>query len=286
MTSILEKNLNQLLSVEYIFVDDGSADNTLDELKKLKKQDDRVHFISFSRNFGKEAAMLAGLKEARGRYVVLLDVDLQHPPSLIPQMYEVLLEGKCDCVAARRNRKGDSPFLSFLVRRFYRVITSLTEMEMVDGVGDFRLMTRPYVDAVLSLEERNRFSKGIYPWIGFKLKLIEYENIKRTAGQTKWSLGKLLAYSVDGIISFSTKLLRLASFVGVLSFLVSLVLLVLLVLRKLAWGVQVDGWTTIVCLVVLFGGFVLLAIGVLGEYISKIYIEVKRRPSYIVKEKE
>jgi glycosyltransferase involved in cell wall biosynthesis len=271
---------------ECIFVDDGSKDNTMEVLRNLAAQDSRVHYISFSRNFGKEAAMLAGLRAARGEYIAMLDADLQHPPSLIPKMYEAISSGECDCAAAIRTRKGDSPARTFFARCFYRLTKKLSGIEIIDGAGDFRLMTRRYVEAIISLAERNRFSKGIYPWIGFKTKWIEYENVERAAGNTKWSMSALFAYSLDGIIAFSTKLLGLASIAGILSFGISLLLFVLLVIRKLFWGVSVDGWTTIVCFIVLFGGLILMGIGILGQYLAKIYTEVKQRPHYIVKEEK
>jgi glycosyltransferase involved in cell wall biosynthesis len=269
---------------EIIFVDDGSKDNTLSILRWLANQDERMHYISFSRNFGKEAAMLAGLQAAHGEYIVILDADLQHPPSLIPLMLEEIKGGGYDCIAAKRTRKGDPLLRSFFARCFYRVLSNLTGTEATDGVGDFRLMTKTYVNAILLLEERNRFSKGIYPWIGFKTKIIEYENVSRIAGKTKWSFFKLLSYSLDGIIAFSTKLLSFASLLGIISFFLSIVLFILFVIRKLYFGVPVDGWTGIVCLIVFFGGIILLSIGVLGQYIAKMYTEIKRRPHFIVKE--
>jgi glycosyltransferase involved in cell wall biosynthesis len=272
--------------IEFIFVDDGSKDNTLSVLRNLAAQDSRVHYISFSRNFGKEAAMLAGLQAARGEYAAMLDADLQHPPSLIPQMYEAIISGEYDCAAAIRTRKGDSPVRTFFARCFYRLTKKLSGIEIIDGAGDFRLMTRRYVEAIISLAERSRFSKGIYPWVGFKTKWIKYENVDRVAGNTKWSMSALFAYSLDGIIAFSTKLLGLASIAGILSFGISLLLFVLLVIRKLFWGVSVDGWTTIVCFIVLFGGLILMGIGILGQYLAKIYTEVKQRPHYIVKEEK
>jgi len=269
---------------ELIFIDDGSRDNTLNLLHRLVNQDKRVHYISFSRNFGKEAAMFAGLQAARGEYIVLLDADLQHPPSLIPQMLEQIKGGEYDCIAAKRTRKGDPPLRSFFSKYFYRVLSILTGIETTDGVGDFRLMTKTYVDAILQLEERNRFSKGIYPWIGFKTKSIEYENVARIAGATKWSFFKLFSYSLDGIIAFSTKLLSFASLIGIISFFLSFVLFILFVIRKIFFDVPVDGWTGIVCLIVFFSGVILLSIGILGQYIAKMYTEIKHRPHFIIKE--
>jgi glycosyltransferase involved in cell wall biosynthesis len=228
--------------------------------------------------------MLAGLQSARGEYVVILDADLQHPPLMIPKMLEAARSGDVDCVAAKRTRSGDTPFHSLCASLFYRVMSKLTDMEIIDGIGDFRLMSRRYVEAILSLKERIRFSKGFFPWIGFKVECIEYENVQLITGNTKWPFGKLLAYSIDGITAFSSKLLHLASVLGVLFFILSFVLLILLVTRKLIWEVQIDGWTTIVCLIVFFGGIILLTIGIIGEYLGKIYTEVKQRPHYIVRE--
>jgi glycosyltransferase involved in cell wall biosynthesis len=270
--------------IEFIFVDDGSKDKTLEILRQLAAKDNQVHYISFSRNFGKEAAMLAGLQSARGDHIVILDADLQHPPNLIPKMLELVQSDNIDCVAAKRTRSGDAPFRSLCAALFYRVMSKLTDMEMIDGIGDFRLMSRQYVNAILALQERIRFSKGFYPWVGFKVKCVEYENVQRIAGGTKWSFRKLLAYSIDGITAFSSKLLHVASILGILFFSLSLVLLILLIVRKILWGVQVNGWTTIVCLIVFFGGIILLTIGIIGEYLGKIYTEVKQRPHYIVRE--
>jgi glycosyltransferase involved in cell wall biosynthesis len=269
---------------EYVFVDDGSKDKTVEILRQLAAKDNRVHYISFSRNFGKEAAMLAGLQSTRGEFVAILDADLQHPPALIPKMLEIVQSGNADCVAAKRTRSGDAPFNSLCAALFYRIISKLTGMEITDGIGDFRLMSRQYVNAILSLNERVRFSKGFFPWVGFKVECVEYENVQRIAGNTKWPFRKLLAYSIDGITAFSSKLLHVASILGVLFFSLSFLLFILLVIRKLAWGVQVDGWTTIVCLIVFFGGIILLTIGIIGEYLGKIYTEVKQRPHYIIRE--
>jgi len=270
--------------VEFIFIDDGSKDNTLGILRELGNKDNHVHYVSFSRNFGKEAAMFAGLQTAKGKYAVILDADLQHPPSMIPQMLETIINEKYDCIVAKRNRKGDPLLRSFFAKCFYRIISVLAGIEVIDGAGDFRLMTDVYVKAILKLEERNRFSKGIYPWIGFRTKYIEYENVERTIGATKWSFFKLFSYSLDGITAFSTKLLSLASIMGIFSFCVSIALFILLVMRKLFWGVSVDGWTTIVCLIIFFSGLILLSIGILGHYNAKMYTEIKQRPQYIVKE--
>ena len=271
-------------SFEFVFVDDGSKDATLQILRQLANNDSRVHFVSFSRNFGKEAAMLAGLRAAHGRYVLILDADLQHPPSLIPQMLEMIVSGQYDCIVAKRTRKGDPPLRSLFAGSFYRIFSKLVDAQIADGIGDFRLMTNAYVDAILQLEERNRFSKGIYPWIGFRTGCIEYENVKRAAGITKWSFFKLVFYSMDGIIAFSTKLLSFVSIIGLLSFFLAIVLFILFILRKLIVGVSVDGFTSIICLIVFFSGIILLSIGITGQYMAKIYTEVKQRPHYIIRE--
>jgi glycosyltransferase involved in cell wall biosynthesis len=269
---------------EIIFVDDGSVDNTLNILRQLTERDIRIHYISFSRNFGKEAAMLAGLQAAQGEYVSMLDADLQHPPSLIPQMLEMIVSEQYDCIAAKRTRKGDPPLHSFFARSFYRIFSKFVNAQISDGIGDFRLMTNAYVNAILQLKERNRFSKGIYPWIGFKTGCIEYENVKRASGITKWSFLKLFFYSLDGIIAFSTKLLSFVSIMGLISFFLAIALFILFILRKIIFGVSVDGFTSIICLIVFFSGIILLSIGITGQYIAKIYTEVKRRPHYIIRE--
>jgi glycosyltransferase involved in cell wall biosynthesis len=281
-TSKILAQLNQ--TVEFIFVDDGSEDKTLEILRQLSSKDNQVHYISFSRNFGKEAAMLAGLESAQGKYVAMLDADLQHPPSLIPEMLKEITNEEYDCVVAKRTRKGDPILRTFFAKIFYCIISKLAGIKIPNGAGDFRLMTNAYVKAILKLEERNRFSKGIYPWIGFKTKYIEYENVERMAGVTKWSFFKLFSYSLDGITAFSTKLLSFAVIMGIISFFASIIIFITAIMRKLFLGVSVDGWTTIVCLIVFFSGNILLSIGILGQYIAKMYTEIKRRPHFIVKE--
>jgi len=274
--------LNQ--PIEFIFVDDGSEDKTLEILKQLANQDNSVHYISFSRNFGKEAAMLAGLQMAHGKYTVMLDADLQHPPLLVPEMLKEITNEEYDCIVAKRNRSGDPLLRTFFAKRFYTIISILAGTKIPDGGGDFRLMTSTYTKAILNLEERNRFSKGIYPWIGFKVKYIEYENIKRVAGNTKWSFFKLFSYSLDGITAFSTQLLSFAAITGIISFFISIIMFIMLIIRKLFFDVSVDGWTTIVCLIVFLSGIILLSIGILGQYMAKMYTEIKRRPHFIVRE--
>jgi len=270
---------------EFIFVDDGSSDSTLLILQNLAQQDSRVHYVSLSRNFGKEAAMLAGLERAVGRYVVTIDADLQDPPELIPQMLAVVASGSFDCAGTRRvTRKGEPPIRSFFARQFYRIITKLSNIEIVDGARDFRLMNRLYVDSVLSLHEQNRFSKGIFPWVGFRTKWFEYENINRVAGETKWSFWKLFMYSMDGIIAFSSKPLALASILGMVFFLFSIFSIIVVAVRRLIWGDPVAGWASTIVIILFCSGIQLLSIGILGQYLAKVYTEVKQRPHYIVME--
>jgi glycosyltransferase involved in cell wall biosynthesis len=282
---VLEKERE--FTSEFIFIDDGSTDSTSGVLKELALHNDRVHYIIFSRNFGKEAALLAGLQKAQGRYIVTLDADLQDPPALIPEMLQSVASGEYDCAGTRRvTRKGEPVVRSFFARCFYRVMAGLTDIEVVDGARDFRLMSRPYLDAILSLRERNRFSKGIFPWIGFKIKWFEYENIPRSGGETKWSLGKLFLYSLDGIFAFSSKPLALASVFGVLFFILSLVFISVIIFRKVLWGDPVDGWASTACIILFCSGIQLFTVGILGQYLAKTYTEVKQRPHYIVKEEK
>jgi glycosyltransferase involved in cell wall biosynthesis len=277
----------RIAAAEFIFVDDGSTDATLRVLQGLAEQDGRVHYISFSRNFGKEAALLAGLQEARGRYVVTLDADLQDPPALIPQMLLLVASGEFDCAGTRRiTRDGEPPVRSFFARCFYRIMKNLADIDVVDGARDFRLMNRRYADAILSLSERNRFSKGIFPWIGFSIKWFEYKNIQRAGGKTKWSFWKLFLYSIDGIVAFSSKPLAAASVLGVALFLAALVFIAFIIIRKLIWGDPVDGWASTACIILFASGIQLFTIGILGQYLAKIYTEVKQRPHYIIREKK
>ena len=270
---------------EYVFVDDGSTDNTLQVLQALAAQDDHVHYIAFSRNFGKEAALLAGLRKAGGQFAVTLDADLQDPPSLIPQMFEAVNKDGFDCAGTRRvNRMGEPPVRSFFARCFYALMKKITDIEVVDGARDFRLMSRRYVDALLSLPERNRFSKGIFPWIGFKTKWFEYKNIQRVASASKWSFWKLFVYSLDGIIAFSTKPLALASLFGILLFLISIGGTIAIVIRKLVMQLPDTGWSSLVCIILFVSGIQLFTIGILGQYLAKTYTEIKQRPHYVIKE--
>jgi len=274
-------------SSEFIFVDDGSSDVTLLTLQNLAEQDNRIHYVALSRNFGKEAAMLAGLERAVGKYVVTMDADLQDPPALIPQMLAEVASGSFDCAGTRRvTRKGEPPIRSFFARRFYRIITGLSNIEVVDGARDFRLMNRAYVDSVISLRERNRFSKGIFPWVGFKTKWFEYENVNRVAGETKWSFWKLFMYSLDGIIAFSSKPLSLASILGIVLFLLSVVAIIFVAIRRIIFGDPVAGWASTIVIILFCSGIQLLSIGILGQYLAKAYTEVKQRPHYIVREEK
>ena len=269
---------------EFVFIDDGSTDKTLEIIDQLSQKDDRVHYLSFSRNFGKEAALLAGLQKARGNFVVTLDADGQDPPRLIPDMLAPVLSGEFDCAGSRRvTRKGEPAIRSFFARMFYKAMDVLANIEVVDGARDFRLMSRAYVDSILSLPESNRFSKGIFPWIGFKTKWFEYENTQRVAGETKWSFWKLFRYSIDGIMAFSAKPLAVASVIGVLLFAVSIVFISVIVVRRIALGDPVAGWASTVCIILFCSGIQLFTTGILGAYISKTYTEVKRRPHYLVK---
>ena len=274
------------LTYELIYVDDGSSDRTVEEVKKLRERDEKVHLISFSRNFGKESAMYAGLKRAKGDFVVLLDADLQDPPSLLPEMYSYLEEGY-DCAATRRvTRKGEPPIRSLFARGFYKLINHNGRVEIVDGARDFRLMTRQMVDAVLSVTEYNRFSKGIFAWVGFKTKWVEYENVERAHGETKWSFWGLFRYALDGMLSFSSIPLAVTSLMGVLFCIVAFVMLLFVLIRALIFGDPTSGWPSLVCIILLASGVQLLCLGVLGQYLSKTYMEVKHRPIYVVKEEE
>lgn len=276
-----------IVAREFVFVDDGSSDGTLDVMRSLSERDKSVRFVSFSRNFGKEAALFAGLDKAGGEYVAVMDADMQDPPALLPEMLRAVREEGFDCAATRRvTRKNEPPVRSLFARLFYRIMGALSDVPVVDGARDFRLMTSQYKDAVLSLLERNRFSKGIFPWVGFRTKWFEYENVGRAAGRTKWSFGRLFLYSLDGIIGFSTKPLAFAAVAGVLSVFASFALVAFIAVRRLVFGDTVQGWASMVCFIVFFGGLQLSSVGICGLYISKIYTEVKQRPMYIVKEEK
>lgn len=273
------------VSFEFLFVDDGSKDKTLDILRQAAQQDDRVHYISFSRNFGKEAAMYAGLKNATGDYVAIMDADMQDPPSLLPEMYAALLSGEYDSVATRRvDRKGEPPIRSFFARCFYKIINRISDADIVDGARDFRLMKRQMVDAIVSMGEYNRFSKGIFGWVGFRTKWLPYENVERVAGETKWSFWKLFKYSLQGIIAFSTAPLAIASVLGIVLCLAAFLMIAVIVVKTLAYGDPVGGWPSLACIILFLGGIQLLSIGILGQYLAKTYLETKHRPIYIVAE--
>ena len=273
------------IDFEILYIDDGSKDATVSEIKKLHEKDSRVHLISFSRNFGKEAAMYAGLENAKGDYTVIMDVDLQDPPSLLPEMFGYLEEGY-DSVATRRvTRKGEPPIRSLFARMFYRLMKHISKTEIMDGARDYRLMTRQMVDAILQMSEYNRFTKGIYGWVGFQTKWIEFENVERQKGETKWNFWKLLLYSIDGITAFSTAPLSFASFMGVLFCLLAFVLIIFTIVRKILFGDPVDGWPSLVCIISLISGVQLFCLGIVGQYLARTYMEVKNRPKYITKEK-
>lgn len=269
---------------EFVFVNDGSRDKTVEQVKKLREKDERVHLVSFSRNFGKEAAIVAGFEKAKGDLVVLMDADLQDPPALLPEMYRNIEEGY-DSVATRRvDRKGEPPIRSWFARRFYGLMRRISKTDIVDGARDYRMMTRKVVDAILSMREYNRFSKGIFGWVGFDTKWLEYENIQRAAGETKWSFWKLFLYSLDGIMAFSTVPLSIASFLGILFCVIAFAFLIFIFIRALAFGDNVAGWPSTVCIITLLGGLQLLCLGIMGQYLSKLYLEVKDRPKYLIKE--
>lgn len=272
------------VELEFVFVNDGSRDKTVELIRKLHEKDGRVHLVSFSRNFGKEAAIVAGFEKAKGDVVVLMDADLQDPPALLPEMY-TNIENGYDSVATRRvDRKGEPPIRSWFARRFYGLMKKISKTDIVDGARDYRMMTRQVVDAILSMREYNRFSKGIFGWVGFETKWLEYENIQRAAGETKWSFWKLFLYSLDGIMAFSTVPLSIASFLGILFCVIAFAFLIFIFVRALAFGDNVAGWPSTICIITLLGGLQLLCLGIMGQYLSKLYLEVKDRPKYLIKE--
>ena len=273
------------IDFEIIFIDDGSKDKTLEVIKKLSEQDECIHYVSFSRNFGKEAAMYAGFEHANGEYVVTMDVDLQDPPHLIPEMIRCIEEEGYDSVATRRvTRKGEPPIRSFFARRFYGLINKISDADIVDGARDFRMMKRDIVNAILSMPEYNRFTKGIFGWVGFKTKWIEFENVERAAGETKWSFWKLFRYALEGIIAFSTVPLTIVSLIGVVVCIIAFLFLLFVVIRAVIFGDPVAGWPSLICVISFLSGIQLLGIGVVGMYLSKTYLETKKRPIYIKKE--
>ena len=270
---------------EFLFVDDGSRDGTMNVVKALAEKDERVKYVSFSRNFGKEAAMYAGFTHATGDYVAVMDADLQDPPALLTEMMAAIKSEGYDSVATRRvTRKGEPPIRSFFARCFYKLMRRISKTEMVDGARDYRLMTRQFVNSLLELGEYNRFSKGLYGWVGYKTKWLEYENVERAAGETKWSFWKLLLYSIEGIVAFSAAPLAIAAVSGIVCCVLAFLFIVFIVVRTLMFGDPVSGWPSLVCIILLIGGLQLMSIGILGEYLSKTYLEVKNRPIFICKE--
>ncbi|MCQ2459657.1 MAG: glycosyltransferase family 2 protein [Ruminococcus sp.] len=276
------------LTFEYLFINDGSKDNTLNLLRELAEKDSRVRYISFSRNFGKESGMYAGLKNAKGDFVVVMDADLQHPPAFLPEMYSYVRNGEYDCATTRRvSRKGESKIRSWFARMFYKIMNKISQTEIVDGAQDFRFMSRQMVDAILEMSEYNRFSKGIFSWVGFNVRYIEYENVERPAGTTSWSFWGLFKYSLEGIMAFSTAPLAIASMLGIIICAVAFILILVTIIKSLlGFNTSPSGYPTIICIIFLFSGLQLFCTGVLGQYLSKTYMETKNRPIYIAKETE
>ncbi len=272
------------LEVEVLYVDDGSKDGTALEVKKLHEKDGRVHLLSFSRNFGKEAAMYAGLQKSKGDYVVIMDVDLQDPPSLLPQMYAAIEEGYDSAATRRVSRKGEPPIRSLFARLFYRLMKKMSKTEIMDGARDYRMMTRQMVDAILEMKEYNRFTKGIFGWVGFETKWIAFENVERRKGETKWSFWKLLLYSIEGMTAFSTVPLSFAAVVGVIFCILAFVMIIFIIVRTMVFGDPVSGWPSLVCIICLIAGVQLFCLGIVGQYLAKTYMEVKKRPIYLLKE--
>ncbi len=272
---------------ELIFVNDGSRDNTLKEIKELRAKDKRVRYISFSRNFGKEAAMKAGLDYSTGDYVTLMDADLQDPPKMLPEMLNILEKEHYDCVGTRRvTRKGEPVIRSFFARKFYKIINKMSKVEMVDGARDYRLMTRQMVEAIKSCEEYNRYSKGLWSFVGFKTKWLEFENVQRVAGETKWSFWKLFKYAIEGIVAFTTAPLTMAAFLGILFCFIAFIMIIVIIFKTLVFGDPVSGWPSLACIIIFVSGIQLFFMGIFGEYLAKTYLETKKRPVYIVKETE
>ena len=274
------------IETEILYVDDGSKDGTVAEVKKLIEADKRVHLVSFSRNFGKEAGIFAGLENAKGDFVALMDADLQDPPSMLPQMFEEIFKGGYDCVATRRvSRKGEPKIRSLFARMFYRIMRKIAKTDIVDGARDYRLMSRAMVDSIVSMREYTRFSKGIFGWVGFNTKWLEFENIERRKGETKWSFWGLFKYSLEGIMGFSTAPLAMVSVLGLFFTFLAFIAIVFIIIRTLVFGDPTSGWPSMACIIIFMGGIQLFCVGILGQYLSKVYLEVKNRPIYIVKEK-
>lgn len=273
------------LNFEFIFINDGSKDKTLEVLKEFHEKDKRVRYISFSRNFGKEAAMYAGLEHSKGDYITIMDADLQDPPYLLEEMYYGIKEEGYDCVGTRRvTRKGEPPIRSFFARMFYRLINKMSKVELVDGARDYRLMTRQMVDAILTMKEYKRFSKGLFSFVGFKTKWLEYENVERVAGETTWSFWKLFIYAIDGITAFSTVPLVASAAIGILFCLISFIMILIIIIKTLLYEDPVSGWPSLVCIIFMVSGIQLFCMGIMGQYLSNTYLETKKRPIYIIKE--
>lgn len=285
MERVRKQDFGEDVAFEYVFVNDGSSDSTLSIIKKLAESDEKVKYVSFSRNFGKEAAMLAGLDAASGDYVTLMDADLQDPPSMLRKMYDLILDEGYDSVGTRRvTRKGEPPIRSFFARMFYKIINRMSTVEMVDGARDYRLMKRAVVDSIVSLREYNRYSKGLFSFVGFETKWLEYENVERVAGETKWSFWKLFKYALEGITAFTTAPLVISSVLGILFCLFAFIAIVFIIVKTLAFGDPTSGWPSLACIIVFVSGIQLFSMGIIGQYLSKTYLEVKKRPIYIVKE--
>ncbi len=284
----LKKVLNTMnyLDYEIILVNDGSTDATLEMFKVISSKDNKVKYISFSRNFGKEAAMYAGFKESKGDFIAIMDSDLQDPPSLLPEMYRIICEEEYDTVATRRiSRKGEPKIRSFFAKKFYKIMNKISKVDIVDGARDYRLMTRQVLDSILEISEYNRFSKGIFGFVGFNTKWLPYENIERVAGKTKWSFWKLFIYSLEGITAFSTTPLVISSIIGILFCLISIIVIIAIIFRTLMYGDPTGGWPSTICIIMFVSGVQLLSIGIIGQYLSKTYLEVKNRPLFIIKER-
>ena len=281
----VSKQEMQQVDFEILYINDGSSDGTLQKIRQLASEDVRVKYVSFSRNFGKEAAIYAGLQHADGDYVAIMDADLQDPPSLLPEMYKAVKEEGYDSAATRRvDRKGEPPIRSFFARKFYKLMKKISNTDIVDGARDYRLMNRKFVNALLNMGEYNRFSKGLFGWVGFKTKWIEFENVERVAGETKWSFWKLFRYSIEGIVAFSTVPLALSAVLGVIMCILGVIAIIFIVIRQLLFGNSVAGWASLSCIILFLGGVQLLCLGILGSYMAKTYLEVKKRPIYICDE--
>lgn len=283
MKEIMQKMEN--VNFEIILVNDGSTDGTVLEMKKLAQKDDRIKYIVLSKNFGKEAAMYAGFEHSKGDYIGVMDVDLQDPPDLLEDMYDELKKGEYDCVATRRTtRKGEPPIRSFFAKMFYRLINKISKTEMVDGARDYRLMTRQMLNAIVNMKEYNRYSKGLFSFVGFNTKWLEYQNVERVVGETHWSFWKLFKYALEGITAFSTVPLVISSIIGIVFFFISIIAIIYIIINTLLYGNQTSGWPSMICIIFMVTGIQLFCIGIIGQYLSKIYLEVKNRPIYIIKD--